>query len=209
MWCRIKRQLRDWRDFAASEKGIDLIVGHHPHVAQGVEMDGASLIFYGLGNFMHPGTAEMSRFGICRDYGLMAKVHLARMQGYWRAAAIEVIPLTKTNIHPERFAPEQGVKRIYALNYLGAQLGDGKAAQGVRFTPRKDGTGLYCTEGAELLDGNSGRSARASGRRRPFPASLPASSRRPARTSRSMARQRRSASPQAFSVSARIEMFSS
>ncbi len=151
-----QRQLKDWRGFAASEKGIDLIVGHHPHVAQGVEMNGASLIFYGLGNFMHPGTAEMSRFGICRDYGLMAKVHLARIQGYWRAAAIEAIPITKTNMHPERFTPEQGVRRIYALNYLGAQLGDGKAAQGVRFTPRKDGTGLYCTEGADLLGGKVG-----------------------------------------------------
>ncbi len=151
-----QRQLKDWRGFAAGEKGIDLIVGHHPHVAQGVEMNGASLIFYGLGNFMHPGTAEMSRFGICRDYGLMAKVHLARIQGYWRVAAVEAIPITKTNIGPERFTPEEGVRRIYALNHLGAQLGDGKAAQGVRFTPRKDGTGLYCTEGADLLEGKVG-----------------------------------------------------
>src|SRR5665648_47320 len=46
-----QQQLKDWRGFAAREKGIDLIVGHHPHVAQGVEMNGASLIFYGLGNF--------------------------------------------------------------------------------------------------------------------------------------------------------------
>jgi len=119
-------------------------------------MNGASLIFYGLGNFMHPGTAEMTRFGICRDYGLMAKVHLARIQGYWRVAAVEAIPLTKTHIGPERFSPEQGIRRIYTLNHLGAQFGDGKAAQGVRFTPRKDGTGLYCTEGADLLEGKVG-----------------------------------------------------
>ena len=58
-----ERQLDEWRGFAAGEKGIDLIVGHHPHVAQGVEIDGKSLIFYGLGNFLHPGTAEMTRFG--------------------------------------------------------------------------------------------------------------------------------------------------
>ena len=72
-----ERQLADWRGFAAGEKNIDLILGHHPHVVQGVELDGKSLIFYGLGNFLHPGTAELSRFGLCRDYGLMAKVHLA------------------------------------------------------------------------------------------------------------------------------------
>ena len=78
-----ERQPADWRSFAAEEKGIDLIVGRHPHVAQGVELDGKSLIFYGLGNFLHPGTAEMTRFGMCRDYGLMAKVHLARIDGAW------------------------------------------------------------------------------------------------------------------------------
>lgn len=73
-----ERQLADWRQFAARDKGIDLIVGHHPHVAQGVEVNGKSVIFYGLGNFLHPGTAAMTRFGMCRDYGLMAKVHLLR-----------------------------------------------------------------------------------------------------------------------------------
>ena len=86
------------------EKGIDLIVGHHPHVAQGVELNGKSLIFYGLGNFLHPGTAEMTRFGLCRDYGLMAKVHLARIDGAWRVEAIEAIPLTNTQVRPEPFA---------------------------------------------------------------------------------------------------------
>jgi hypothetical protein len=151
-----RRQLRDWRDFAAEQKGIDLIVGHHPHVAQGVERVGNSLIFYGLGNFMHPGTAEMSRFGICRDYGLMAKVHLARLDGRWQAEAIEAIPLTKTNIRPERFPPQESARRIYALNYLGAQLGDGRSSDGVRFTPRRDGSGLYCAPDAASLGGKLG-----------------------------------------------------
>jgi poly-gamma-glutamate capsule biosynthesis protein CapA/YwtB (metallophosphatase superfamily) len=151
-----QRQIKDWRGFAAGEKGIDLVVGHHPHVAQGVEMNGSSLIFYGLGNFVHPGTAEMTRFGICRDYGLMAKVHLARAEGRYKVAAIEAIPLAKTHFRPERFTPQQSVQRIYALNYLGAQLGDGGGAEGVRFTPRQDGSGLYCAPGAETLGGKLG-----------------------------------------------------
>src|SRR5680860_1393760 len=151
-----QRQLKDWRGFAARQKGIDLIVGHHPHVAQGVERTGNSLIFYGLGNFLHPGTAEMKRFGICRDYGLMAKVHLAKLEGDWKVEAIEAIPLTQTQMRPERFPVQQSVTRIYALNYLGAQLGDGTTSQGLRFTPRKDGSGLYCAEGAESLGGKVG-----------------------------------------------------
>lgn len=151
-----QRQLRDWRGFAVQTKGIDLIVGHHPHVAQGVERAGDSLIFYGLGNFLHPGTAEMKRFGICRDYGLMAKVHLAKLEGDWTVGAIEAIPLTNTHMKPERFPPEQSMQRIFALNHLGAQLGDGATSQGLRFTTRADGSGLYCTQGAASLGGKIG-----------------------------------------------------
>ena len=142
--------------FAAEEKGIDLIVGHHPHVAQGVELDGKSLIFYGLGNFLHPGTAEMTRFGLCRDYGLMAKVHLARIDGAWRVEAIEAIPLTNTQMRPARSPAQEATKRIYALNHLAAGLDDDKGAKGVRFTPQADGSGLYCADGAAALGGKLG-----------------------------------------------------
>ncbi len=148
------RQLKDWRGFAAEEKGIDLIVGHHAHVAQGVELNGKSLIFYGLGNFLHPGTAEMKRFGICRDYGLMAKVHLARGDAGWAVGAIEAIPLTNTHLRPERFAAAEAQTRIYVLNHLAAELDDGKQAKGVRFTPLDDGSGLYCGPSAGALSGS-------------------------------------------------------
>jgi poly-gamma-glutamate capsule biosynthesis protein CapA/YwtB (metallophosphatase superfamily) len=151
------RQLKDWRGFAAGEKNIDLILGHHPHVAQGVEISGKSLIFYGLGNFLHPGTAEMTRFGMCRDYGLMAKVYLAKADGAWRVEAIEAIPLTNTQTKPARFKAEEATKRIYALNHLAAGLDDEKGAKGVRFTPQADGTGLYCADGASGLGGKVGR----------------------------------------------------
>jgi len=146
-----ERQLADWRGFAAETKNIDLILGHHPHVVQGVELNGQSLIFYGLGNFLHPGTAEMTRFGICRDYGLMAKVHLAKLDGAWQVEAIEAIPLTNTQAKPARFATEESKKRIFALNHLAAGIDDGKNAKGVRFTPQADGSGLYCAPGAADL----------------------------------------------------------
>jgi poly-gamma-glutamate synthesis protein (capsule biosynthesis protein) len=152
------RQLADWRDYAAGEKGIDLIVGHHPHVAQGVALDGKSLIFFGLGNFLHPGTTDLKRFGFCRDYGLMAKVHLARIDGAWHVEAIEAIPLTSTQTHPQRFASNKDAElRIDALNHLAAGLDDqAKGAKGVRFTPQGDGSGLYCAEGAAALGGTIG-----------------------------------------------------
>ncbi len=151
------RQLADWRDYAASEKGIDLIIGHHAHVAQGVVLDGKSLIFYGMGNFLHPGTTDLKRFGICRDYGLLAKVHLARIDGAWRVEAIEAIPLTNTQAKPARFAAKDAELRIDALNHLATGLDDAaKGAKGVRFTPQADGSGLYCADGAAALGGKIG-----------------------------------------------------
>lgn len=150
------QQLADWRKFAVEEKGIDLIAGHHPQVPQGVELNGKSLIFYSLGNLLDPGTAEPSRFGLCRDYGLMAKVHLARVGGAFSVGAIEAIPLTRTQARPERFTANEGTKRIHALNHLAAGLDDGARAKGVRFTPRADGSGLYCAEGAAALGGEIG-----------------------------------------------------
>ncbi len=151
-----EQKLTDWRKFAVEEKGIDLIAGLHPQVVQGVELNGKSLIFYSLGNLLAPGTAEPSRFGLCRDYGLIAKVHLARIDGAWKVEAIEAIPLTRTQKRPERFTANEGTKRIHALNHLAAGLDDGKNAKGVRFTPRPDGSGLYCADGAAALGGEIG-----------------------------------------------------
>lgn len=34
------------------DAGVDIVVGHHPHVAQGVEWYGGGIIFYSLGNFI-------------------------------------------------------------------------------------------------------------------------------------------------------------
>ena len=182
------RQLTDWRGFAAGEKGINLIIGHHPHVAQGVEIDGKSLIFYGLGNFLHPGTAEMTRLGICRDYGLMAKVHLARIDGAWRVEAIEAIPLANTQTKPERFAAKNAETCIYALNHLSGGLDDAaKGAKGVRFTPQSDGSGSIAPTAPQRSAARSARSARIGCRRLSRTSRLPRNSPTRARTSRSTA----------------------
>ena len=37
---------------AAIDAGADLVIGHHPHVPQGVEVYRGRAIFYSLGNFM-------------------------------------------------------------------------------------------------------------------------------------------------------------
>lgn len=152
-------QIRDWRKRAALQHGIDLIVGHHAHVPRGVEIAGKSVIFYGLGNFLHHGTANMSSKGICKDFGVFAKVHVARDdEGDLRAHAIEVIPLTGMHRKPKPMSAASGRARIHALNYLGSRLGarDG-SARGVRFTPQRNGSGLYCLPGAGERSDKIGR----------------------------------------------------
>ncbi len=147
-------QLSNWRREARN--GIDLIVGHHAHVVRGVEMtSNGALIFYGLGNFMHHGTADITGNHVCRTYGLFARIHVAEGDdGTWRARAVEAIPVTDTHISPRRYSSvEQSHLRIHALNYLGETLDEvTSGAKGMRFTPQADGSGLYCVPGA----GNDG-----------------------------------------------------
>jgi poly-gamma-glutamate synthesis protein (capsule biosynthesis protein) len=150
-----ERQIRDFRRKAALGKGLDLIVGHHAHVVRGVEVAGRSVIFYGLGNFLHHGTANMSGKGICKDYGLVAKVHIARdSAGQWIAQAIEAIPVTGMHNRVAPMVDGEAAKRVHVLNYLAGTLGEvGGKAQGVRFTPQRDGRGLYCFSGADQVGG--------------------------------------------------------
>ena len=104
------KQFADYRGLAAQKDGIDLIVGHHAHVVRGVEIAGQSLIFYGLGNFLHQGTADMNGKGVCRDYGLMARVHLKKAaDGKLKLRAVEAIPVTDTHFRPRRLTGEAGL----------------------------------------------------------------------------------------------------
>lgn len=153
-----RRQIKDWRQAAALKSGVDLVIGHHAHVVRAVERAGSSVIFYGLGNFIHHGTANMTRKGICKDYGLMARVHLNRdRKGTLQAQAVEVIPVTNTHISVARLSPKKSRQRVHALNYLASRLPKGGVnVEGMRFTPQSDGRGLYCFAGADAAGGKIG-----------------------------------------------------
>jgi poly-gamma-glutamate synthesis protein (capsule biosynthesis protein) len=62
------------RDFLhwCVDHGVDLVIGHHPHVIQGVEWRKKALILYSLGNF----TFYQKSNPIWTDYGLAAVVTL-------------------------------------------------------------------------------------------------------------------------------------
>jgi poly-gamma-glutamate synthesis protein (capsule biosynthesis protein) len=164
------KQFAEWRGLAAEKDGIDLIIGHHAHVPRGVEIAGNSLIFYGLGNFLHHGTADITGKGLCRDYGLMARVHLKKQaNGKLALRAVQAIPVTDTHFRPRRLTGAAGAARIHALNYLDSDLG---GVRGVMFTPQADGTGLYCLPDADKDGGTIGALCKAYRPAPPIPDSL-------------------------------------
>ena len=151
------------RDRTLLARDLDLIVGHHQHVVAGVEIVGGKAIFYGLGNFLHWGTQDMSRFDLCRDYGLLVRVHVAGLPGERPTLrAIEAMPVTNMHRATTRMTGETARTRIHVLNYLAEQFDDTKSgSHGVRFALRDDGSGLYCAPGAERLAGRIGELCRA------------------------------------------------
>jgi poly-gamma-glutamate capsule biosynthesis protein CapA/YwtB (metallophosphatase superfamily) len=68
--------IKSTREFLrwAVDHGVDLVLGHHPHVPQGIERRGKSLILYSLGNF----TFYQESKPLWTDYGLAASITLNR-----------------------------------------------------------------------------------------------------------------------------------
>lgn len=130
--------------------GIDIVVGHHAHVARGAAITDGRLILYGLGNFLHFGTQNMARFDICRDFGLLAKVGMMRAtDGSMSLETVEAVPLTNMHKQTRPMAGDAAKLRIAVLNYLGARLDDkARGTQGLHFATQPDGTGLWCAKGA-------------------------------------------------------------
>ena len=56
-----KRHLRNQKDYAYAmlDYGVDIVIGHHPHVLQGIEVRDGKTICYSLGNFVFGGNAAL------------------------------------------------------------------------------------------------------------------------------------------------------
>lgn len=79
----------------AIDAGADIVLGHHPHVLQGVEYYGKGVIFYSLGNFAF---GSMSRGS---DVGMIARITFDN-----GIKEVEIIPLNVLNSEV-RFQPRQ------------------------------------------------------------------------------------------------------
>lgn len=137
--------------------GADLVVGHHHHVVAGIEIVNGKPVFYGLGNFMHWGMQDMGRFDVCRNYGLLTRVHLsARADEPLTLRAIEAVPLTNMHRATRALEGDEARAKVHVLNHLAEQFG----ANGVRFKAEPSGAGLYCAPGTEKREGELARRCR-------------------------------------------------
>jgi len=150
------RDIVQLRDKAVGKAGIDLIIGHHAHVPRGIARVGDKLIFYGLGNFMHPGMQDMGQSGRCRDFGLVARVHLGRTgPTAYKAMALEVIPVTRMHDGPRVMSASQAKVRVGVLNGFARGLDSVKHnSTGVRFNVHPAaGHGVACFAGSQHMTG--------------------------------------------------------
>lgn len=146
------KQRHDYR-WAIDERDVDVVIGHHAHVVRGIELHRGKLIFYGLGNFLIRGAANMGRkpeLRVCCDYGLLAKVHLGRAEaGGYEPLAVQIVPIFDMHRIARRLEPEEAARRVEVVSALGEELDEpGAGSVGLRFAPRPDGSGLWCAEGA-------------------------------------------------------------
>lgn len=105
----------------AIDAGADLVIGHHPHVVQGVEWRGGRPILYSLGNLL----MRMNSRVPWTEMGYLARVRLARGQ----APSIEACPFRMHGITPLRFVGEPA-RAAFERRFFGHLAGISKAVGG-------------------------------------------------------------------------------
>ena len=87
---------------SAVDAGVDIVVGTHPHVVQGIEAREGTLILYSLGNLMFGGTHDMTTFD-----GMLARVKLRFGPLGYEGASLSLIPVLTSGSAPYNdFCPQ-------------------------------------------------------------------------------------------------------
>ena len=116
------------------EAGVQLVLGHHPHVVRAVEAlpDQNAAIFYSLGNFLFIGGAAKDSQPLGEDYGLMGKAYFRTGPDGLELTALEALPLKGVHLIPRTLAPARAEATLRHLNRLSTRsVGETAAA----FTP--------------------------------------------------------------------------
>ncbi len=80
----------------AIEAGANLVVGHHPHVVQGIETYRGGVILYSLGNFIFGGNLDLTEFDGC-----VVQAELLWKDRVYQGVNIHLLPVLTTGSAPE------------------------------------------------------------------------------------------------------------
>ncbi len=133
---------------AVEEAGVNLVIGHHPHVVRAVEArpEDNAAIFYSLGNFLFIGGAEKDSKRLGHDYGLMGKAFFRHDGARMRLAALEAVPLKGVHEIPRPASPARATATIEHLNAL-SERSVGALAARFRIAEAAAPRGLACFGG--------------------------------------------------------------
>jgi poly-gamma-glutamate synthesis protein (capsule biosynthesis protein) len=92
------------------ESGADVIIGHHPHVVQGIERYRNGVIFYSLGNFNFVGTTSLARHLPSARWGLAVLLNFASDS----ALEYMCVPVHIDQEYRPCFAPENEARAFLA-----------------------------------------------------------------------------------------------
>jgi len=143
---RLDRGQKAKYERAIDEAGVDLLIGHHPHVVRPIQKHRGRLIFYSLGNFMMRGARDMTPLPDAQDYGLFGRVYMDFdvRKGRMVARAVEIVPLTQMHAITQPLRGAEGRRRITVLNRLSRkELGD----EALVFKARRNGSAVACLPG--------------------------------------------------------------
>ena len=102
--------------------GVNLVLGHHPHVARGVELraESAQAAFYSLGNLLFIGGAEKDSKGLGQDYGMIGRAFFRKSGAGIQLTALDIQPLKGVHFVPRPMSPARAVSTISHLTRLSA-----------------------------------------------------------------------------------------
>ena len=96
------RKARLFRRFI--DAGADIVLGHHPHVIQGVEVYGGGVIFHSLGNFSFASAGNFPSAAAMRRRDEAGVKMYSMLPSIWirdgRVVGAEIVPLYVNNIAP-------------------------------------------------------------------------------------------------------------
>ncbi|HSK69141.1 MAG TPA: CapA family protein, partial [Candidatus Limnocylindria bacterium] len=107
--------------WAALDAGADLVIGHHPHVVQGVERAGGGLVCYSLGNLTFGGNPDLEVFD-----GLVVRASLGVTGGRLVSWEARLVPVLTSGARPGndyRPVVAEGADKARILDALNAAGG--------------------------------------------------------------------------------------